>query len=316
MNASTQWLRDGHRLLLDGGMGQELAARGLEVKDGLWSARALLDSPEAVLAVHRDFVAAGADVITANSYAATRRRLDPSGIADGFVRCNRVAGALARHAADEADRNVLVAGSLPPIHGSYRPDRVRPVDEIEPFYREQAIILADSVDLFLCETMSTAAEAVAAARGAAATGLPVWVSWTVADDGSGLLRSGETVRHAIDSLRGIAVEALLLNCSMPESVEAALPALAEHAGRAFGAYANGFSAIDASFDVADGAHVPDRRKELTPERYAEHAQCWLDAGASIVGGCCEVGPTHIAKLREKLELLQPTRNWEKARMAE
>ncbi|MGK7297445.1 MAG: homocysteine S-methyltransferase family protein [Candidatus Wenzhouxiangella sp. M2_3B_020] len=297
MTMSTTGIASGNRLLLDGGMGQELAARGLETGDGLWSARALLDAPESVLAVHRDFVEAGADVITANSYAATRRRLDPADIEDGFVRCNRAAATLARQAADEAEREVLVAGSLPPIHGSYQPERVRPVDELEPLYREQAGILADSVDLFICETMSTAAEALAAARGAVATGLPVWVSWTVADDGSGLLRSGETLQEAIESLEGLDVEALLLNCSMPESVEAALPALSEHAGRAFGAYANGFSAIGSGFDVADGANVPDRREELTPERYAEHARRWLDAGASVVGGCCEVGPAHIAALR-------------------
>ena len=297
MKTSTERLQDGHRLLLDGGMGQELAARGLETSDGLWSARALVDHPEAVLAVHRDCITAGADVITVNSYATTRRRLDPTDIEDGFVRFNRAAGELARQAADEADREVLVAGSLPPIYGSYRPDRVRSLEEIEPLYREQAAILAEYVDLFLCETMSTAVEALAAARGAASTGLPVWVSWTVADDGSGLLRSGETVQAAIESLDGVEVEALLFNCSMPESVDAALPALAEHARRPFGAYANGFSAIGAGFEVADGANVPARREELTPARYAEHARRWLDAGASIVGGCCEVGPAHIAELR-------------------
>jgi len=301
MKASTRNLQDGQTILLDGGMGQELAARGLETSDGLWSARALVDHPEAVVTVHRDFIIAGADVITANSYAATRRRLDSADIEDGFVRCNRAAGKLARQAADEADREVLVAGSLPPIHGSYRPDRVRPLEEIEPLYREQAVILAEYVDLFICETMSTAAEALAAARGAASTGLPVWVSWTVADDGSGLLRSGETVREAVESLDGVEVEALLFNCSMPESVEAALPALAEHAGRAFGAYANGFSAIEAGFEVADGANVQNRREELTPARYAEHARRWLDVGASIVGGCCEVGPAHIAELRRVID---------------
>ena len=75
--------------------------------------------------------------------------------------------------------------------------------------------------------MSTAVEALAAARGAASTGPPVWVSWTVADDGSGLLRSGETVQEAIESLDGVEVEALLINCSMPESVAAALPAPVE-----------------------------------------------------------------------------------------
>jgi len=297
MQQAIQAFSSGRRLVLDGGMGQELAARGLETGDGLWSARALLDDPEAVVGVHRDFIDAGADVITANSYAATRRRLDPTDIDDGFVRCNRAAGALARRAADAADRDVLVAGSLPPIHGSYRPDRVRPLEEIEPLYREQAAILAESADLLICETMSTAGEALAAARGAAATGLPVWVSWTVADDDSGQLRSGETVQQAVEALAGVDVQALLLNCSMPESMDAALPALAEHAARPFGVYANGFSRIGAGFDVADGANVPDRREELTPERYAGHAQRWLDAGARIIGGCCEVGPAHIAELR-------------------
>jgi len=297
MNAVTQQLKNGQRLLLDGGMGQELAARNLDTSKGRWSARVLLDDPEVVVAVHRDFINAGADVITVNSYSATRRRLDSTDIEDGFARCNKAAGSLARQAANEADREVMVAGSLPPIHGSYRPDRVRPLEEIEPLYREQAGILAAFVDLFICETMSTAAEALAAARGAASTGLPVWVSWTVADDASGLLRSGETVREAIEMLDGVEVEAVLLNCSMPESIEAALPALAEHAGRAFGAYANGFSAIEAGFDVADGANVPDRRAGLTPTRYVDHVQRWLDSGASIVGGCCEVGPAHIAELR-------------------
>jgi S-methylmethionine-dependent homocysteine/selenocysteine methylase len=294
-------LHRGTPLLLDGGMGQELAARGLDTGGGLWSARALLDDPASVLAVHRDFVRAGADVITTNSYAATRRRLDDSGIPDGFARCNRAAGDLARRAAEEAGRDVLVAGSLPPIHGSYRPDRVRPVEELEPLYREQAEILGECVDLFLCETMSTAGEGLAAARGAAVTGRPVWVSWTVADDGSGRLRSGESVAEAVAALADVGVEALLLNCSMPESMSPALAELARHGSPPCGVYANGFSAIDADFEVADGANVPDRRQELTPDRYAAHAGQWLQAGASIIGGCCEVGPAHIAALRRTLD---------------
>ena len=175
----------------------------------------------------------------------------------------------------------------------------RAVDELVPQYREQAELLAGYVDLFLCETMSTAKEALAAARGAAHTGLPVWVAWTVADDGSGRLRSGETVDAAVRALNGVDVDGLLLSCSMPESIDAALPALAERAGGPFGAYANGFTAIGPDF--ADGANVPDRREELTAERYAGFVREWVDRGALIVGGCCEVGPTHIAAVRAALE---------------
>ncbi len=293
---------DGVRLLLDGGMGQELAARGIDTaSSGLWSAQALVDRPEVVIAAHRAFIDAGADVITTNTYATTRRRLDAGGVGDAYERLNRTAGMLAAQARDESCRDVSIVGSLPPLHGSYRPDRVRSVDEIEPQYLEQAEILAPYVDGFLCETMSTASEARAAARGAAATGLPVWVSWTVADDGSGRLRSGETVSEAVEALEDIDVVALLLNCSMPESIGAALPELAASAGVAFGAYANGFQAITADHDVADGRRVPDARAELDPTEYARHAGHWLDVGARVIGGCCEVGPSHIAMLRPMID---------------
>jgi len=305
MTTTSDELHAGGCLLLDGGMGQELVARGVDPSGGLWSAKALLESPELVRDVHRDYVAAGADVITTNSYASTRRRLDPSGIEGAFEKCNRAAGELARQAADEADRTVRVAGSLPPLHGSYRPDKVRAVAELEPLYREQAELLAEYVDLFLCETMSTASEALAAAKGAAATGKPAWVSWTVADDASGTLRSGEPIAEAVAALDGLPVSALLLNCSMPESISAALPHLAEQAkaaGVGFGAYANGFTAIGVDFEVADGASVPDRRAELDAEAYAKHARGWLSQGATILGGCCEVGPAHIAHLHEERKL--------------
>ena len=301
MSDRLQELDRGGSLLLDGGMGQELAARGVDTASGLWSAQALLDEPDTVLAVHRDFIEAGADVITTNTYSTTRSRLDERGGGAAFERLNHAAGELAGRARDDSGRAVLVAGSLAPIHGSYRPDRVRPVAELEPQYREQAEILAEYVDLFLCETMSTASEALAAATGAAATGRPVWVSWTVADDGSGRLRSGEPVADAVSALEGLPVAAVLLNCSMPESIDAAMPYLAAHAGRPFGAYANGFTAIPEGYDVAGGTNVPDARTDLAPERYARFAARWLDAGARIVGGCCEVGPAHIARLRELID---------------
>jgi len=140
------------------------------------------------------------------------------------------------------------------------------------------------------------------ARRAAATSRPVWVSWTVADDRSGRLRSGETVAEAVAALEGVGVAALLVNCSTPESVAPALAALGARAGgRPFGAYANGFEAIAPGDDVADGAAVPPAREDLDPERYADHAARWLDAGAQVVGGCCEVGPAHIARLRRLLD---------------
>jgi len=281
-------------------MGQELAKRGIDTaSNGLWSAQALVEQPDVVVAVHRDYIDSGADVITTNSYATTRRRLEAGGQSDAFSRLNEAAGALAAQARDASDRDVGIVGSLPPIHGSYRPDRVGQLEELEPLYREQAETLAPYVDGFLCETMSTISEALAAYRGAAAVGKPVWVSWTVADDGSGRLRSGEAIEDAVAELGEAA--ALLVNCSMPESVEAALPAMAAHATVPFGAYANGFQAIPVDYEVADGKDVPDARADLSPEHYAKHAAKWLDAGAGVIGGCCEVGPAHIRALRQLLD---------------
>ncbi len=296
-----QDLERGTELLLDGGMGQELAARGVDTTQGLWSAQALRSTPETVLAVHRDFIAAGADIITTNSYATTRRRLEDHGQGDAFADLNRRAGELARQASEEAGREVLVAGSLPPIHGSYRPERVPRARELEPAYREQAEALAEHVDLFLGETLSTTAEAVAVAGACARLGKPVWISWTVADDGSGLVRGGDTIPDAVADLAGERVDALLLNCSMPESIEAAMRLLSANVRVPYGAYANGFTAIGADHDVADGANVPGARDDLDPERYAEWVSRWLDNGARIVGGCCEVGPAHVARLRRLID---------------
>lgn len=294
-------LEQGGCLLLDGGTGQELAARGVDTESGLWSAQAMLDAPDTLVAVHRDFIDAGADVIIANTYTTARGRLESVGAGARFESLNRRACELAHRARDDSGRAVAIAGSLAPMHGSYRPDRVRPVDELEPQYREQAELLAGYVDVLLCETMSTASEALAAARGAAATGLPVWVSWTAADDGSGTLRSGEAIADAIAALADERVDAVLVNCSMPESVDGAMPALAAHAGRPFGAYANGFEAIPADHEIDAGRNIPGARGDLDPERYAQHAGRWLDAGARLVGGCCEVGPAHIRRLRALLD---------------
>lgn len=289
-------LEEGRILLLDGGTGQELVARGTDASTGLWSAQALIDGPERVTAVHRDFIDAGADVITADTYAANRRRLPDR---ESFEQANRTAGEAAIRARKESDRDVLIAGSLGPIHGSYRPDWVRTEAELLPLYREQAELLADYVDLFLCETMSTAAEGRAAAQGPLSVGKPVWVSWTLADDGSGRLRSGETVDRAVASLDGLAVAAVLVNCAVPESVSAAMPELAACADRPFGGYANGFEPIREGVD--DGRSLPEARPEMDPEGYAAFVESWLASGARIVGGCCEIGPAHIAELRRRID---------------
>ncbi len=291
--------------LLDGGMGQELRARQTSPQDHpLWSTKVMMDEPDLVRAVHEDFLRAGADIILTNSYSATRGRLEPLGLGDQLGPLNALAGRLANDAretvaAQTGRTDVLIAGSLPPLDGSYRPDLVRPHEAIREEYAEQVALLSPFVDLFICETMSLAREARAAAEAALMSGKPVMVAWTV-DDGDGArLRSGEAIADAWAALEGLEIAAVLANCSFPEAVTSALPALLA-TGRPAGGYANGFVSIPDQ-GVRGDVSMLERRDDLTPDAYAAHAQQWLGAGATIIGGCCEVGPAHIAALRSLID---------------
>jgi S-methylmethionine-dependent homocysteine/selenocysteine methylase len=287
--------------LLDGGMGQELIKRAPEGPTALWSARVMMDHPEIVEAVHLEYIRAGAKVITLNAYSATRDRLEGAGFGDRFEELQRKACGLAQRARDKGGVDVTIAGCLPPLQWSYRPELASDPDEITPVYAEIAALQAPHVDLFLAETMSSSGQGLGAVRGAleGGGGKPVWVAWSVADDLTGLLRSGETVAQAAAALDGLKVAARLLNCSRPESITAAMPALARLGG-AFGAYANGFTGIVPEYKPGATVRALTGRIDLGPEAYADLAMGWVEAGATIVGGCCEVGPAHIAELARRL----------------
>jgi S-methylmethionine-dependent homocysteine/selenocysteine methylase len=295
-------------LLLDGGMGRELRFRGVETPPTIWSADALLTAPEVVREIHMDYIRAGADIITTNTYGIIHWDLAKIGIEDRFAELNALACSLAREARTAVDRPVLIAGSLPPLHGSYRPDLVRPFEEIEPLYREQAKLLAPHVDLLLCETMSSAAEGRAAARAACQIGIPVWVAWTLREDRPGRLRSGETVGEAVAAVSDLPVAGFLLNCCLPESITPALPALLATGAPYVGGYANTFARIPEDWEL-DGDKESDGwltlRQDLGPESYARHVADWLEAGATVVGGCCGTRPAHINLTYERL--IQPRR---------
>ena len=284
--------------LLDGSMGQELINRGKGGDSLLWAADALFNAPDTVREIHEDYIRAGADIITTNSYSTIRNKFEPAGLIDRFAEMNILAGQLAVQARENAGGNVLIAGSLPPQRGSYNPELVGSFDEIEPLYREQAELLEPFVDLFLCETMSTAEEARAAATGAASTGKPVWVSWTLEDEGPPLLRSGESIAVAYALLEGLPISAFLVNCSTPEAISQALPGLVALSSIPVGAYANGFVPVSSSWVYKGNEDLPPARTDMGPEAYAVHAKQWINSGATIIGGCCEVGPRHIERLFE------------------
>ena len=291
--------------MLDGGMGRELRFRGVETPPTIWSTNGLLTAPKVVRQIHLDYISAGADIITTNTYGIIRRDLAKVGMEDRFAELNILACGLADEARAAVDRPVLIAGSLPPLHGSYRPDLVGALDEIEPLYREQAGLLAPHVDILLCETMSSAAEGRAAARAACRTDKPVWVAWTLHEDRSGRLRSGEAVREAVAAVSDLPVAGYLLNCCAPESITAALPELLTTGASTIGGYANTFSPIPEDWALdgnKDGDGWLTLRQDLDPESYARHVADWLKDGATVVGGCCGTRPAHISYVYEKLIL--------------
>lgn len=286
--------------LLDGGMGQELLARTRAEPTGLWSARFLLDEPELVRAVHDDYFAAGAAVATTNNYAIHRDRLERHGLVDRFAELHRLACQLAV-ASRDAHGAGLVAGSLGPTGGSYRPEAAPPVEEAAEIFSEIVLLQRPYVDLFLCETMSSVAQARGAVTGACAAKKPVWLAVTVDDRDGTVLRSGEPLTDILPLVDEFGLAALLVNCSPPEAISQAVSLLANQTTVPVGAYANGFVRINDDF-LVDDATVDklQRRSGLGPERYADFALEWVNAGASVVGGCCEVGPAHIRELAKRL----------------
>jgi len=286
--------------LLDGGMGQELMARCNEKPTPLWATRTLIDSPEMVQAVHQDYFSVGADVATTNSYAIHRDRLVPFGIEDQFETLQINACEIAIRARDNHGSG-LIAGSIGPTGASYRPDLALELEQGAELYAEIAKLQQPYVDFTLLETMSSIKQAHGAVLGARQSGKPVWLSLSVDDDDGTKLRSGENLTDILVIAKELQIDALLINCSIPEAVSSAIQLLAENGAAenfSLGAYANGFTRINDVFKKDQPTvDVLESRTDLDPEAYLKFAEQWYKSGATIIGGCCEVGPAHIARLR-------------------
>lgn len=286
-------------ILKDGGTGQELIHRSTRPPHPLWSAKVMLEEPELVQEVHEDFIRAGARLITLNTYSTTPERLAREGASELLHPLYERAGELVMRAREAVGApGVKIAACLPPLHGSYHPDMSRTHEDLLPAYREIAALQAETADVMLAETLSSIAEATAAAQAGVETGLPTIVSLTLSDEGAGRLRSGETLEDALAALATSGAALLSLNCSRPETVSANLPALAR-AGLPFGAYANGFRSV-APLTIGGTVEKLEAREDVTPEIYTAFAMDWLGMGASFLGGCCEIGPAHIAHLADTL----------------
>ena len=286
--------------LLDGSIGQELVKRSGDRATPLWSTQVMLVHPKLVGEVHLDYFNLGATVATTNTYAVLRDRLKRVGLDDKIGELTQTALRAARRAraAHGAGR---VAGSLGPLVQSYKPEVCPAAAEAAEIYAEPVALMKDDVDLILIETMSSVDQADGALRAASGQGVPVWLAVSVDDDDGTILRSGESLQDLAPLIERFQPEAVLVNCSRPEAVAAALEIIKTF-GKPFGAYANGFTRISEGF-LGDAPTVDalEQRTDLGPEAYAEFAMGWVEQGATIVGGCCEVGPDHIAELARRLK---------------
>lgn len=293
--------------IIDGGMGKELLRIGAPFRQPEWSALALMEDPDYVRRAHQNFVDAGAEVIITNTYAVVPYHIGYDRFVERGTELASLAADIAREVADAADHPVTVAGSLPPLFGSYEPWNFKQ-DEAPAMWDLLIEAQAGKVDLWLGETLSSVAEYKGLAERVADRPEPFWAAFTLSDDmPDGVdpetwaeLRSGETIDDVAAAIKG-QVDAVLFNCSQPERFDTAITKLSAALGDSpipIGAYANAFEDKDEGYSSNDVvlAHRPD----LTPEVYVAAARRWVEAGATIIGGCCGIRPDHIEALSRQL----------------
>ncbi len=263
--------------LLDGPLGTELERRGLPLPAPAWSARAVIEAPALLAAIHADYAAAGAQVHTAATFRTTARALAGTPWAGRWRELVARAVDLCRRAVGPGGR---VAGSIAPLEDCFSPERTPEPAARRREHAELALCLRDAgCDLLLVETMPTADELLDATVAAVATGLPVWSAATLGPRGDFYTARSLAAARAAVAHEG--ARAFLLNCTPPDRITSLLRELGPAPRLLTGAYGN---------------NLFDGQRGWSPERYADEAQAWRDAGAGILGGCCGTTPAHIRAL--------------------
>ena len=286
--------------VLDGGMGQELLARGMKPKGTLWSANALLDENyhQLLLDTHRDFVKAGAEVIVTATFTTRRKRLRDNNVEDKFEYLNKKAGQIALDVKKEFP-NILVAGGLPPQNLTYEADD-RSDNEIIKDFNEQAKLLDPYVDFFYFDVWSSIKEFRCGIKAIKEFNKPYLIGIHISEGTK--LPSGENIsdiKNIIDQqLLGI-----ILACVSPENYEINLKEL-KNLNVPFGFKINGYittkpkNGYSATFAKLNGNpnEFLGHREDLTPEKVGKITKKYKDNGATILGGCCETRPLHISAM--------------------
>lgn len=285
----------GRVLVSDGGLATELEARGHDLSDALWSARLLLDDPDAITAVHRDFYRAGAAIATTATYQASvdgfaTRGIDRAGAVELWRRGVELAQRARAELSDDG-RERWVAASVGPYGAAladgseYRGRYGLSIAQLVSWHRPRIEVLAEAgADVLALETVPDVDEAEALSRIVDGMGVPAWLSYTISGDRT---RAGQPLRDAFAVADGVAeIVAVGVNCCDPSDVAPAIAAARAVTSKPVIVYPN-------SGEGWDG----DRRQWVGPPRFRpQQAAAWVTAGASIVGGCCRVGCADIAAL--------------------
>jgi methionine synthase I (cobalamin-dependent) len=282
------------KLILDGATGTELHRRGVDTGLPLWSANALLNDKDSNILrqIHVDYLNAGADIITTNTFRTHRRALAPSLHADDALALTRRAVEVARGAIESVNpaSPKFIAGSISTLEDCYRPDLVPSDDELRAEHSERVHHLIEcGVDLILIETINTIREALMIAKLATITGTPVVVSFVCNKDGK--LLSGESLTDATLELLPLGISAIGVNCGPTPNLMKPLTELQRSCGNDFPLIAYG------NIGYADDEVGWVNTDSEDPKAYCAHAADWP---AKIVGGCCGTTPEHIQLLRSAI----------------
>tara|TARA_A100001234_G_scaffold210179_1_gene209666 strand:+ start:441 stop:1358 length:918 start_codon:yes stop_codon:yes gene_type:complete len=291
--------------ILDGGMGQELLAKGLISKGTLWSTSAILDEKfhQLLIDVHTSFINAGANVIVTNNFSSRKVRLIQNKVEDKFEYVNKKACELANKARQISKKNILIAGSLPPQNGTYVVDE-REINIIKKDFKEQAEIIKPYVDFFYLDVISSAKEVEAACEVTEKMNMPVLVGLHLKKNGK--IASGETVTEIVKKYKTSNWIGLIGACVSLEIIENSSKEMSD-LDIPFGFKANLWNVEEplplhkfnrSKFNEV-GKNPNDtmgRRDEITGEIFYNFAKRIKEKGANILGGCCNINPEHIKSI--------------------
>ncbi len=283
-------------VILDGAIGTEILRRNVT-----WADHQLASQPDFVRGIHEDYIRAGAEVISTNSFQLCRRalynhfrddaHLQHIGASDLDERAGKLLAASVRLAREARERvapkhAVAVAAAITTLEWCFRPDLAPSPAEAQKEYREIFQTVKDAgADMVLLETVNSIPEARVGAEVAKSISLPCWVAFVC--DERGLLFTGEKLAAAAKALEPLGVEAILLNCAPPGDITTGMAELAPHAHVPIGGYAH-----IGRFDPPEWMFTD----EYPPAKYRDSAARWKQMGARILGGCCGTTPDHIAAL--------------------